>query len=58
MCIGAMFYRGSDCCILVYDVTKPHTFESLAKMKDEFIIDSKISEGDACFVVLGNLHSL
>lgn len=53
-----MFYRGSDCCILVYDVTKPHTFESLAKMKDEFIIDSKISEGDACFVVLGNLHSL
>jgi Ras-related protein Rab-7A len=25
--LGPTFYRGTDCCILVYDVTRPASFE-------------------------------
>ena len=27
--LGVAFYRGADCCVLVYDVTAPGTFKSL-----------------------------
>ena len=57
LCTGTAFYRGTDCCVLVYDVTQPHTLESLAEWKNDFIIQSGRAEGDARFVVLGNLHS-
>ena len=35
--LGAAFYRGADCCILVYDVTKIQSFEHLERWKAEFL---------------------
>lgn len=34
--LGKAFYRGSDACILVYDVTDRSSFDGLAKWKEEF----------------------
>eukprot|EP01029_Cantina_marsupialis_P028106 TRINITY_DN774621_c0_g1_i1.p1 TRINITY_DN774621_c0_g1~~TRINITY_DN774621_c0_g1_i1.p1 ORF type:complete len:204 (+),score=49.70 TRINITY_DN774621_c0_g1_i1:81-692(+) len=49
------FYHGTDACILVYDVTKGRTFESVLKWKQEFLRKSGISEKSGFpFVVLGN----
>lgn len=27
--LGVAFYRGVDCCVYVYDVTRPRSFDSL-----------------------------
>lgn len=34
------FYRGADCCVLVYDVTSANSFRSLDSWRDEFLIVS------------------
>lgn len=53
--LGVAFYRGADCCVLVFDVTNPKSFDSLESWKDEFLIQSSPSDPDAFpFVVLGN----
>ncbi|KAL7720852.1 Ras-related protein Rab-7b [Entamoeba marina] len=36
-CVVTTFYRGSDCCILVFDVTSRESFSHLEKWKNEFI---------------------
>jgi Ras-related protein Rab-7A len=36
--LGVAFYRGADCCVLVFDVTVPKTFETLDSWRDEFLI--------------------
>ena len=38
--LGVAFYRGADCCVLVYDVTVPSTFKSLDSWRDEFLIQA------------------
>ena len=35
--LGYAFYRGADCCILVYDLTNRKSFENLQKWLDGFI---------------------
>lgn len=40
--LGAAFYRGADCCILVYDVTKIQSFEHLERWKAEFLAQVQI----------------
>lgn len=35
--LGAAFYRGADCCILVYDVNILKSFETLQNWHDEFL---------------------
>ncbi len=53
--LGVAFYRGADCCVLVYDVTAPTTFKSLDSWRDEFLIQASPSDPDRFpFVVLGN----
>lgn len=39
--LGVAFYRGADCCILVFDVTVPKTFETLDSWMDEFLIQAR-----------------
>lgn len=34
------FYRGADCCVLVYDVNVQKTFENLDNWRDEFLIQA------------------
>jgi Ras-related protein Rab-7A len=34
------FYRGADCCVLVYDVNNSKSFETLDSWRDEFLIQA------------------
>ncbi|XP_015905800.1 ras-related protein rab7 [Parasteatoda tepidariorum] len=53
--LGVAFYRGADCCVLVYDVTSPNSFKSLDSWRDEFLIQSgPRNPDDFPFVVIGN----
>ena len=36
--LGVAFYRGADCCVLVYDVNTAKTFENLDNWRDEFLV--------------------
>jgi Ras-related protein Rab-7A len=53
--LGVAFYRGADCCMLVYDVTVPNTFKTLESWRDEFLIQACPRDPDHFpFVVVGN----
>lgn len=53
--LGVAFYRGADCCVLVYDITNSKSFESLESWREEFISQANPKNPDAFpFVVLGN----
>jgi len=57
--LGTAFYRGTDGCILVYDVEVEQTFTNLKKWKEVFLIQSGIGSGSDTetefpFLVLGN----
>eukprot|EP01090_Pellita_catalonica_P022669 TRINITY_DN8898_c0_g1_i1.p1 TRINITY_DN8898_c0_g1~~TRINITY_DN8898_c0_g1_i1.p1 ORF type:complete len:168 (+),score=23.89 TRINITY_DN8898_c0_g1_i1:180-683(+) len=53
--LGPAFYRGSDACILVFDVHNASSFKNLAGWKDEFLSYSKVKEPNSFpFVVVGN----
>lgn len=53
--LGVGFYRGADCCVLVYDVTSPTTFKSLESWRDEFLIQASPRDPENFpFVVIGN----
>lgn len=53
--LGVAFYRGADCCVLVYDTTAPQSFKALDSWRDEFLIQASPRDPDHFpFVVLGN----
>eukprot|EP00388_Colpodella_angusta_P003913 GDKJ01013423.1.p1 GENE.GDKJ01013423.1~~GDKJ01013423.1.p1 ORF type:complete len:217 (+),score=51.09 GDKJ01013423.1:34-684(+) len=53
--LGLSFYRGADCCVLVYDVTNPKTLDGLLKWKNEFLSQANPPNANEFpFVVLGN----
>lgn len=53
--LGVAFYRGADCCVLVYDVTAPNTFKALDSWRDEFLIQASPRDPEHFpFVVIGN----
>lgn len=57
--LGVAFYRGADCCVLVYDLTVPKTLESLESWRDEFLIQASPRDPDNFpFVVIGNKADL
>ncbi|CAH1118376.1 unnamed protein product [Phaedon cochleariae] len=57
--LGVAFYRGADCCVLVFDVTAPNTFKSLDSWRDEFLIQASPREPENFpFVLLGNKFDL
>lgn len=57
--LGVAFYRGADCCVLVYDLTVPKTFESLDSWRDEFLVQSSPRDpNNFPFVVIGNKSDL
>lgn len=51
--LGAAFYRGAHCCVLVHDVTKVQSFEHLDRWKTEFL--AQVCPGPACGVSSGTL---
>ena len=53
--LGVAFYRGADCCVLVYDVNNAKSFETLDSWRDEFLIQASPHDPENFpFVVLGN----
>ena len=53
--LGVAFYRGADCCVLVYDVTLPSSFKNLESWRDDFLIQASPRHPEKLpFVVLGN----
>eukprot|EP01114_Cavostelium_apophysatum_P002522 TRINITY_DN1224_c0_g2_i1.p1 TRINITY_DN1224_c0_g2~~TRINITY_DN1224_c0_g2_i1.p1 ORF type:complete len:216 (+),score=43.17 TRINITY_DN1224_c0_g2_i1:96-743(+) len=53
--LGVAFYRGADCCALVFDVTQEKTFESIDTWKEEFISKAGVEDPQNFpFVLLGN----
>lgn len=53
--LGVAFYRGADCCVLMFDVNNNKSFEALEQWRDEFLIQANPSDPDSFpFVVIGN----
>ncbi|OOO05428.1 small GTP-binding protein domain-containing protein [Aspergillus oryzae] len=53
--LGVAFYRGADCCVLVYDVNNSKSFEALDSWRDEFLIQASPRDPENFpFVVIGN----
>ncbi|KAK4264838.1 hypothetical protein QN277_025962 [Acacia crassicarpa] len=53
--LGSAFYRGADCCVLVYDVNAPRTFDALNTWHDDFSRQADLNNPEAFpFVLLGN----
>lgn len=53
--LGYAFYRGSDSCALVFDITNKKSFDSLVKWKQGFIDNAAPNDPATYpFVVLGN----
>ncbi|KAJ3547548.1 hypothetical protein NMY22_g1600 [Coprinellus aureogranulatus] len=53
--LGVAFYRGADCCVLVFDVNSSKSFQALESWRDEFLIQASPNDPDEFpFVVLGN----
>ena len=53
--LGVAFYRGADCCVLVYDITNPKSFDALDSWRDEFLIQASPRDPENFpFVLIGN----
>ena len=53
--LGVAFYKGAECCLLVYDITNTKSFTSLETWKREFLRQAGPQNPDAFpFIVLGN----
>ena len=57
--LSSAFYRGADCCCLVYDVTNPASFDHLLDWKQVFLTKSAPPNLDTFpFLVIGNKTDL
>ncbi|OCT57983.1 hypothetical protein XELAEV_18002852mg [Xenopus laevis] len=57
--LGAALYRGTDCCLLVFDVSSPNSFHALDNWHREFLVQADpVSPGSFPFVVIGNKTDL
>lgn len=53
--LGVAFYRGADCCVLVFDTCNLKSFETLDSWRDEFLLQASPRDPENfCFVLLGN----
>ena len=51
----AAFYRGADCCALVFDVTSGDSFKNITKWRKEFLASSDLDDAENFpFLVIGN----
>ena len=54
-CVVTTFYRGSDCCVLCFDVTNRDSFNHLEKWKNEFLDGANASNpSEIPIYVVGN----
>jgi len=50
--LGVAFYRGADCCVLVYDVNVMKSFDNLNHWREEFLIQVFLYHSSALWYVL------
>lgn len=56
--LGTSLYRGTHCCMLVFDVTSKDSFSALENWRKEFLIQSEQDPADFPFIVVGNKTDL
>jgi len=53
--LGVAFYRGADCCLLVFDVNVAKSFENLEQWREEFLLHAGPRDPESFpFAVVGN----
>lgn len=53
--MGISFYRNSECCALVFDLTDPKSFEAIESWRTEFLNQLNPKEPETFpFVLIGN----
>lgn len=57
--LGTAFYRGADCCFIVYDITNRASLDNITNWKNSFLQKSMVVNPDSFpFMVLGNKTDL
>eukprot|EP01097_Dermamoeba_algensis_P006438 TRINITY_DN4031_c0_g1_i1.p1 TRINITY_DN4031_c0_g1~~TRINITY_DN4031_c0_g1_i1.p1 ORF type:complete len:203 (-),score=26.91 TRINITY_DN4031_c0_g1_i1:107-715(-) len=57
--LGSAFYRGSDCCALVFDLTDETTFRNLNIWREDFVTQGAIDDETGFpFILIGNKADL
>jgi Ras-related protein Rab-7A len=56
--LGVAFYRGADCCVLVYDVNNSKSFDTLDSWRDEFLVQASPMDPESFPFVCGLDHGL
>ena len=57
--MGTAFYRGADCCFLVYDITNRKSLDNLSVWKSSFLDKSMVVSPETFpFMVIGNKADL
>lgn len=57
--LGNAFYRGSDACVLVYDISSRESFEALDNWKNNFLNQTMPEDSSKFpFLLLGNKSDL
>ena len=57
--LGTAFYRGADCCLLVYDITNKASLNNIENWKNSFLQKSMVVSPDSFpFLVVGNKSDL
>ncbi|XP_070580390.1 ras-related protein Rab-7a-like [Ptychodera flava] len=59
--LGVSFYRGTNACVLVFDVTSHRTFQSLETWREDFLVHGSLATENnefSPFFVLGNKTDL
>ncbi|WBW73342.1 GTPase Ypt71 [Schizosaccharomyces osmophilus] len=52
--LGMAFYRGADCCVIVYNVNNAKSFESVENWKQEFLLQTSQDESTFPIIIVGN----
>lgn len=52
--LGNAFYRGTDCCLLVFDITNAESFENISSWKNEFLERSGNEGTNFPIILIGN----
>ena len=53
--VQGVFYKGSDACMIVFDITSMTSFQGINKWKEEFLAHANVSNPDTFpFILIGN----
>ena len=57
--VQRIFYKGSDGCVIVYDITNPESFKNVSKWKEEFLNAVGLGSGEGFpVIIVGNKSDL